>query len=118
MAAAPPHEAKVAVRDKVMPPPAPGEKLEKSIPALLEEGERSLEARRFEEASQTFSQVLKLLRPGDPDRPRALLDLARAQEGQKDFTTAIQTYRELAQESPAHRDLAEQKIKELSAEVK
>jgi cytochrome c-type biogenesis protein CcmH/NrfG len=118
MAAAAPPQAKAAVRDKATPPPAAGEKLEGSIPGLLEEGERFLEARRYEEASQTFSQVLKLLRPGDPDRPRALLDLARAQEGQKDFTTAIQTYRELAQESPAHRDLAEQKIKELSAEVK
>jgi anti-sigma factor RsiW len=118
VAAAAPAQPKAAVRDKAMPPPAAGEKLEGSISGLLKAGERSLEAGRYWEASQAFSQALKLLQPGDPDRPRALLGLARAQEGQKDLTTAIQTYRELAQESSAHRDLAEQKIQELSAKVK
>lgn len=116
-AAAGPPQAKAVVRDKPMTPAA-REKLEGSIHGLLKEGERSLEAGRYEEASQAFSQALKLLRPGDPDRPRALLGLARAQEGQKDLTTAIQTYRELAQESSAHRDLAERKLQELSAEIK
>jgi len=116
-AAAGPPRAKAVVRDKAMTPAA-GEKLEGSIPSLLKEGESSLEAGRYGEAGQAFSQALNFLRPGDPDRPRALLGLARAQEGQKDLTTAIQTYRELARESSAHRDLAEQKIQELSAEVK
>jgi len=118
MPTAAPPQAKAAVRDKAMTPAA-GEKLEGSIPGLLKEGERSLEAGRYGEAGQAFSQALKLLRPGDPDRPRALLGLARAQEGLKDLTTAIQSYRELAQESSAHRDLAERKIQELSGpEVK
>jgi hypothetical protein len=112
-AAAPP-QAGEAVRGKAVTPAAGG-KPEASVPSLLREGERSLEAGRYGEASQAFSQALKLLRPDDPDRPRALLGLARAQEGQKDLTTAIRTYRELAQESSAYRDLAERKIQELTA---
>jgi TolA-binding protein len=117
MPAAAPLQAKAAAREKAMPPAA-GERLEASIPGLLNDGERALESARYGEASQAFSQALKLLPPGNPDRPRALLGLARAQEGQKDRSGALQTYRELAQESSAYRDLAERKLQELSAEVK
>jgi tetratricopeptide (TPR) repeat protein len=116
--AAAPHQPEKAVRDKATNLAA-GEKPEALVANLLRQGERSLEAGRYGEASQAFSQALKLLQPADPDRSRALLGLARAQEGQKDLTTAIRTYRELAQESSAYRDLAERKIRELTAsEVK
>jgi hypothetical protein len=99
--------------------PAAGEKSKGSTPSLLTEGERSLEAGRYGEAGEAFSQALTLLPPGHPDRPRALLGLARAQEGKKDLTGALQTYRELAKESLTYRDLAEAKIQELSGgEVK
>ena len=117
MPAAAPLQTKAATREKAMPPAA-GERLETSIPGLLNDGERALESARYGEAAQAFSQALKLLPPGNPDRPRALLGLARAQEGQKDRSGALQTYRELAQESSAHRDLAERKLQELSAEIK
>jgi hypothetical protein len=114
MPAAARPQAEEAVRDKAMTPVA-GEKSAASVLGLLTEGERSPEAGRYGEASQAFSQALKLLRPDDADRPQALLGLARAQEGQKELHAAIRTYRELAQESSAYRDLAERKIQELSA---
>jgi hypothetical protein len=118
MPSAAPLRAKAAVREKAMTPAA-GEKSKGSTPSLLTEGERSLEAGRYGEAGEAFSQALTLLPPGHPDRPRALLGLARAQEGKKDLTGALQTYRELAKESLTYRDLAEAKIQELSGgEVK
>jgi len=98
---------------------AAGKKPEASAPSLLNSGDKALETGRYAEAGEAFSQALKLLPPGHPDRPHALLGLARAQEGQKDLTGALQTYGELAKESPTYRDLAEGKIQELSGpEVK
>lgn len=98
---------------------AAGNKPEASAPSLLNSGDRALEAGRHAEAGEAFSQALKLLLPGHPDRPHALLGLARAQEGQKDRSGALQSYRELAKESPTYRDLAEAKMHELSGpEVK
>jgi hypothetical protein len=90
-----------------------------SVPRLLAEGEEALKAGRYSDAGQFFTRALDLLAPGHPDRPRALLGLARAQEGQGNTVAALRTYKELAKESPTHRELAEGKMKELSeAEVK
>jgi tetratricopeptide (TPR) repeat protein len=100
--------------------PAPtGEKPDESVSCLLATGEKALEATRYAEAGQVFTKALNLLLPGHPDRPRALLGLARAQEEQGNLAGALRTYGELAKESPAHRELAEGKIRELSGpEVK
>ena len=118
MSAAAPPQAKAAAREGAMTSVA-GKKPEASAPSFLNSGDRALEAGRYAEAGEAFSQALKLLPPGHPDRPRALLGLARAQEGQKDRSGALQTYGELAKESPTYRDLAEGKIQELSGpEVK
>jgi hypothetical protein len=90
-----------------------------SVARFLRDGEEALDMRRYGDARHAFTQSLGLLPPDHPDRPRALLGLARAEEGQGDLAAALQTYRELAKESPIHRDLAEAKIRELSgAEVK
>jgi hypothetical protein len=92
---------------------------EESVARFLRDGEQALDARRYGDAGHAFTQALDLLPPGHSDRPRALLGLARAEEGQGDLAAALQTYRELAKESPTHRDLAEAKIRALSgAEVK
>ncbi len=98
---------------------AVGKKRDESVPRLVAEGEQAFEAGRYSDAGYSFTRALELLPPGHPDRARALLGLARAQEGQGNTAAALQTYRELAKESPTHRELAEGKIRELSeAEVK
>jgi hypothetical protein len=96
-----------------------GKKREESVLRLLRDGEEALKARRYGDAGQAFTRALELLPPGHPDRPRGLLGLARAEEGQRDLAAALRTYGELAKESPTHRELAEAKMRELSgAEVK
>ena len=85
-----------------------------SIAAMLEEAEKALKAKNYKKAADLFSAVVQRLQPGNVDRVRSLLGLARAQEGQGNLAEARHTYRNLAKESPAHRDLAEHKIDELA----
>jgi hypothetical protein len=87
-----------------------------SISARLDGAERALEAENHDEALRAFSELVDRLAPGHPERSRALLGKAKAYEGLGKVAEAKAVYRELAEESPAHRDLAERKLEELSRE--
>lgn len=107
-----PHSPSASPAEKVVT--AVGKKPDESVLKLLTAGEQALDAANYAEAVQAFTRALNLLAPGHPDRARALLGLGRAQEGQRDLSGALQTYEELAKESPTHRELAESKMRELS----
>ncbi|MEW6263093.1 MAG: hypothetical protein AB1641_08430 [Thermodesulfobacteriota bacterium] len=86
-----------------------------SLAAKLDEGRKALDSGQFARAAEVFQVVLRGLPPGHQDRPMVLLWLAKAHEGRGHNSQARAIYRTLAQESPAHADMAERKLRELEA---
>ena len=85
-----------------------------TVSELLEKAIASLNAGQHQLAVKEFSGALRRLPTGHPDRPKALLGLARAYEGMGNFEKSMSAYRALAQISPTHQEIARQKLEELS----
>jgi len=85
-----------------------------TVSELLDKARASLDAGQHQVAVKQFSGVLRRLPAGHPDRPKALLGLAQAYEGLGNYEKSMSAYRALAQISPAHQEIANQKLEELS----
>jgi tetratricopeptide (TPR) repeat protein len=106
---------KIAAPAPLAQAPGVGGAAAPSVSSLMEEGEAFLKAREFQQAEEAFSQALHRLPRRHPDRPRALLGLARANEDLGRYGEASRLYETLADESPAHRDEALRKVRELGS---
>jgi hypothetical protein len=90
------------------------DKLALPVTAMLDEAEKMLQAENYAGADQAFSEVLRRLGREHPERHRALLGRARANEGLGNLAEAQRAYRALAGESSVHQDLAQRKLRELA----
>ena len=93
------------------PPPAPSTANHQQDDLRL--GRQALDEGQYYRAKTIFRDLLKRVKKGHPDRPAVLLGLARAYEGLGSREAAKYTYERLAKESPEHRSLASEKIREL-----
>jgi TolA-binding protein len=84
----------------------------------LARGEALLRGRDYGGARAALSTLVAALPQGHPHLPRALLGLARAEEGLGRLDEARALYRELARVSPEHRGLALERIRALEAPAK
>lgn len=89
------------------------EEHETSTPDRLAKGKRAVESGEYIEAAHVLHSLLKTMPAGHKDRPIVLLWLARAYEGRGHFVKAREIYMVLVEESPAHREMAIDKIREL-----
>ena len=79
---------------------------------LLDQANKALDDGYFNLAAHTYSRLLNQ-KPRNRTRIQALLGLAVSYEKQGRFDRARVVYRQLAQESPIHSDLARKKIQSL-----
>jgi len=77
---------------------------------LLMKADRHLESGRLDQAALYFKQALDRMPAAHPQRPRALLGLARTFEARGELETARGYYETLADEAPSYRDMALEKI--------
>jgi hypothetical protein len=108
--AAPSEEAKGRVAEE----PLTADRAETM--ALWNEGRQAMNDGELDQASHRFNQALQELPPGHRDRPRMLLWLARAYEERGLKDKAVDAYRTLAKESPAHADFVQHKLQQLLVE--
>jgi TolA-binding protein len=80
----------------------------------LEEAQTALDSGQYDQTIHILSHVLKALPAGHPDRPRALMWLAKAYEGQGRKGEAAAVWSELAGESPEHAEMARRRIEALT----
>ena len=80
----------------------------------LVNGTKAMDEGRFQLAIKLFKEALPHLGPGHPDRPNALLGLAKTYEALGEPVKASEYYQALLAESPGHQEMARRKINELS----
>ena len=80
----------------------------------LEEAQTALDTKQYGQAIQVLTHLLKVLPVGHPDRPKALIWLAKAFEGQGMMEQAVETWDLLAGESPDHSEMARRRIESLT----
>jgi hypothetical protein len=98
-------------RRGVTPPPNGGSA---KLAEQLKEAQTALDAGQFGRTIQILTHVLPSLPVGHPDRPRALMWLAKAYEGQGMKSEAVEVWDSLAGESPDHSEMARRRIEALT----
>ena len=88
---------------------------EPPVSRLLADGQQALDQGEFSRAAELLRSALRRLPQGHPDRPNALLWLAKCYEGMGDRRQAATIYRILAREAPRLEDMALRKARELEA---